>query len=64
MKEAPREINLILTTFFKLLNEYNYALEVYAKGAFVFVDKETNKKYMVDEEELNRLYKEVTEGKK
>ncbi|MBU5669556.1 hypothetical protein KQI68_06845 [Peptoniphilus sp. MSJ-1] len=59
MKEAKQEINLILTTLLKMLKEYNYKLEIYANGTFVFVDNENDKKYMVDEEELNRLYKEI-----
>lgn len=59
MKEAQQEINLIITALLKMLKEYNYKLEIYANGTFVFVDNENDKKYMVDEEELNRVYKEV-----
>lgn len=57
--EREDQVTLVLCIFTRLLKEFNFGLEVYKDGNFVFVDSDSGDRYKVSAGEFQELYEKI-----
>lgn len=54
--QRKNQVTLILCSLTSLMKEFDFGLEIYKDGSFVFVDGNNGDKYKVSAEDLQDLY--------
>ena len=55
-KQRKNQVSLILCSLTSLMKEFNFGLEIYKDGSFVFVDGNNGDRYKVSAEDFQDLY--------
>ena len=54
--QRKNQVSLILCSFTSLLKEFDFGLEIYKDGSFVFVDGNNGDRYKISAEDFQDLY--------
>lgn len=54
--QRKNQVALILSSFISFLKEFDFGLEIYKNGSFVFVDSNNGDRYKISAEDLQDLY--------
>ena len=54
--QRKNQVSLILCSFTRLMKEFDFDLEIYKDGSFVFVDNNNGDRYKISAEDFQELY--------
>ena len=54
--QRKNQVTLILCSFTSLMKEFDFGLEIYKDGSFVFVDSSNGDRYKISAKDFQELY--------